>query len=54
MQHIVEGDHGATLTENETINGPLSVFANFQIESGRIKDVRVFYDPGQLTGGQEG
>ena len=45
VQHIVEGDHVATLSENETINGPLSVFAKFRIESGRIKDVRVFYDP---------
>ncbi len=50
VQHIVEGDHVATLTENETINGPLSVFAKFQIESGRIKDVRVFYDTRRIAG----
>ena len=40
----------ATLSENETTNGTLSVFAKFQIESGRIKDVRVFYDTRQLAG----
>ncbi len=50
VQHIVEGDHVATVSENETVNGPLSVFAKFQIESGRIKDVRVFYDPRQTAG----
>lgn len=42
VQHIVEDDHVATLSENSTVNGPLSVFAKFQIELGRIKDVRVF------------
>ncbi len=50
VQHIVEGDYVATLSENETINGSLSVFSKFQIESGRIKDARVFYNPRQLTG----
>jgi hypothetical protein len=50
VQHIVEGNHVATLSENETVNGPLSVFAKFQIESGRIKDVRVFYDPRRIAG----
>jgi hypothetical protein len=50
VQHIVEGDYVATVSENETINGPLSVFGKFQIESGRIKDVRVFYDPRQPAG----
>ncbi len=49
VQHIVEDDYVATLTENETINGSLSVFAKFQIESGRIKDVRVFYNPQQIS-----
>ena len=50
IQHIVEGDYVATLTENETLNGPLSVFSKFQIESGRIKDARVFYDTRQIAG----
>ncbi len=50
VQHIVEGDHVATLTENEIINGSLSVFSKFQIESGRIKDVRVFYNPRRIAG----
>ena len=50
VQHIVEGDYVATLSENETVNGPLSVFAKFQVESGRIKDARVFYDPRQIPG----
>ncbi len=50
VQHIVEGDHVATLTENQTINGPLSVFAKFEIESGRIKNARVFYDVRRITG----
>ncbi len=50
VQHIVEGDHVATLSENETTHGRLSVFFRFQIESGRIKDARVFYDPRQAPG----
>ncbi len=48
-QHIVEGEHVATFLEEETINGPLEVFSKFQIESGRIKDVRVFYDPRRIA-----
>lgn len=44
-QHIVEGDHVATFFEEDTIYGRIPVFAKFQIESGRVKDVRVFYDP---------
>ena len=49
VQHIVEGDHVATLSENETVNGPLTIFAKFQLASGSIKDVRVFYDTRRLT-----
>ncbi len=50
LQHIVEGDHVATLSENETLNGRLSVFSKFRIEAGRIRDVRVFYNPRGLAG----
>lgn len=50
VQHIVEGNHVATLTENETINGQLSVFARFEIESGHIRSARVFYDARQIAG----
>ena len=49
-QHIVEGDHVATLLEEDTLHGSLQVFAKFQLESGRIKDTRVFYDPRQIAG----
>ena len=49
VQYIVEGDYVATLSVNETVNGKLSVFAKFQIESGRIKDARVFYDPRSIA-----
>ena len=49
-QHIVEGDWVATLFDEETINGPLSVFARFQIVSDRIRDASVFYDPRRITG----
>ena len=49
VQHIVEGDYVATVSENQTVNGSLSVFARFQIEAGRIKDVRVYYDPRQAA-----
>lgn len=49
-QHIVEGDHVATFFEEDTIYGRLPVFAKFEIESGRIKGVRVFYDPRQIAG----
>jgi hypothetical protein len=48
--HVVEGDQVATLFEEETLHGPLQVFAKFEIDSGRIKDVRVFYDPRRLAG----
>jgi hypothetical protein len=44
-QHIVEGDWVATLFDEETANGPVSVFAKFEIASAGIRDVTVFYDP---------
>ncbi len=50
IQHIVEDNHVATFFEEDTINGSLEVFSKFQIESGRIKDVRVFYDPRPIIG----
>jgi hypothetical protein len=49
VQHIVEGNQVATLFEEETTSGPLQVFAKFEVESGRIKDARVFYDPRRIT-----
>ncbi len=50
VQHIVKGDFVAALSVNETINGKLSVFSRFQIELGRSKDARVFYDPRSIAG----
>ena len=44
-QHIVEGDWVATLFDEETANGPVAVFARFQVVAERIKEVSVFYDP---------
>jgi hypothetical protein len=51
VQHIVEGDEVASLTENETSNGPLSLFAKFHLDGDHIAEVRVFYDTRQLAGG---
>jgi len=48
--HIVEGDHVATLLEEETDRGPLRVFARFRIEAGRIREALVFYDPRRVVG----
>jgi hypothetical protein len=50
IQHIVEGDHVATLFEEDTAQGPLRVFAKFEVRSGVIKDARVFYDPRRIVG----
>jgi hypothetical protein len=47
-QHIVEGDWVATLLEEETVNGNLEVFSKFHVVGGRIKDVKVFYDPRRI------
>jgi hypothetical protein len=47
-QHIVEGNHVATLFEEDTVDGPLPVFSLWEIHEGRIKDVRVFYDPRRI------
>lgn len=49
-QHIVEGDWVATLFDEETTHGPVSVFARFQVVSAQIRDVSVFYDPRRITG----
>jgi hypothetical protein len=48
-RHIVEGHHVATLFEEDTANGTIPVFSCFHIEEGRIKDVRVFYDPRRIV-----
>ena len=47
-QHIVEGDWVATLFDEETANGPVSVFAKFEVVAARIREVSVFYDPRAL------
>jgi hypothetical protein len=52
-QHIVEGHHVATLFEEDTANGTLPVFSCFHIEGGRIKGVRVFYDPRRIAASVE-
>jgi hypothetical protein len=52
-QHIVEGHNVATLFEEDTVNGTLPVFSRFHIEEGRIKDVRVFYDPRRIAASPE-
>ena len=52
-QHIVEGSHVATLFEEDTANGTLPVFSCFHIEEGRIKGVRVFYDPRRIAASLE-
>ena len=44
-QHIVEGDWVATLFDEETVDGPVSVFAKFEVIAARIRDVSIFYDP---------
>jgi len=43
-QHIVEGDWVATVFDEETAGGSVSVFAKFQVVSSGIRDVTVFYD----------
>ena len=48
-QHIVEGDWVATLFDEETASGPVSVFAKFEVASSGIRDVIVFYDPRALA-----
>lgn len=53
-QHIVEGEHVATLFEEETANGSIPVFSRFHVREGRIKDVRVFYDPTRLAPPESG
>lgn len=52
-RHVVEGDHVATLFEEETVHGTLPVFSLFRLEQGRVKDVRVFYDPRRIQGPPE-
>jgi hypothetical protein len=49
QQHIVEGDWVATLFHEETVNGPVAVFAKFEVVAARIRDVSVFYDPRSLV-----
>jgi hypothetical protein len=55
VQHIVEDDHVATFLEEETVQGvSLPIFSKFRIESGRIADVRVFYDARLIVGSADG
>jgi hypothetical protein len=52
--HIVEGDQVATLSENETPNGPMMVFAKFVVYDGLLQSARVFYDPRVILGSSSG
>ena len=52
--HIVEGDQVATLSENETPNGPMMVFAKFVVCDGLLQSARVFYDPRVILGSSSG
>ena len=44
----LEGNHGATLLDEETTHGPLTVSTLLELEAGGVKEVRVFYDPRQI------
>ena len=48
-QHIVEGDWVATVFDEETATGPVSVFAKFEVVASGIRDVTVYYDPRALV-----
>ena len=52
--HIVERDQVATLSENETPNGPMMVFAKFVVCDGLLQSARVFYDPRVILGSSSG
>ena len=44
VQHVVEGDHVATLFEEVLAEDTLPVLALFELEGDRVKFVRVFFD----------
>ena len=46
-QHIVEGDHVATVFDMETVNGVDNVFDWIQIVDGEIRAIHSFYYPKQ-------
>ncbi len=47
-QHVVEGDHVATIFDLETERGITAVFDCFRVEDGQLKEIRPFYDPSLL------
>ena len=50
QSHIVEGDYVATLSDNETPNGPMTIFAKFEVRDELLQSARVFYDPRVILG----
>jgi ketosteroid isomerase-like protein len=48
-QHIVEGDHVATVFDMETVNGVDHVCDWIHIVDGQIKAIRAFYYPEQTS-----
>ncbi len=47
-QHVVEGDHVATIFDLETERGITAVFDCFRVGDGQLKEIRPFYDPSLL------
>jgi hypothetical protein len=51
-QHIVEGEHVATIFDMETVNGVDHVCDRIHIVDGKIKAIQAFYYPGETSEGQ--
>jgi len=49
VQHIVEGEHVATVFILQTPNGKTHVFDRFRVVDGKLKEINPYYDPSVLN-----
>ena len=49
QQHIVEGEYVATVFHLRTPNGVTTVFDNFRVVDGKLKEINPYYDPSVLN-----
>jgi hypothetical protein len=48
-QHVVDGNHVATLWEADTVWGVIPIFEYFHVVDGTIREARAFFDPRPIT-----
>ena len=49
VQHIVEGEHVATVFKLRTPNGETLIFDKFKVVDGKLTEIDAYYDPSVMN-----